>query len=312
MKEVLALEGRVVEILRRMGEVVVYGEQNTTPTQLFDYFCEKNMLALLVDVFLGQGEGAGCARSVKVKVQTLQTVGILVGNVKEETSLYYLLSNNYVNEIVGLPINNFSIWALDELMPTYISFLKTLALRLSTSPHLFQFFVDELSGHTFPLFTAAVNAASSEYAKTDAFVRVTALNVVVNVCKIEHDAIRRVIGESVKEQRALLKTLTTRLVERIKRMNKLTTGDHSDSARHSLILDEIGELQDQLYFINDLLQCGVRPLNVRLCEWLLRRVVFKPLLEGLRAGAERIERADKEVVDRLAVSEAKAVSEANR
>jgi hypothetical protein len=86
MKEVKALEGRVVEILRRMGEVVVYGEQNTTPTQLFDYFCEKNMLALLVDVFLGQGEGAGCARSIKVKVQTLQTVGILVGNVKEEVS----------------------------------------------------------------------------------------------------------------------------------------------------------------------------------------------------------------------------------
>ena len=81
-------------------------------------------------------------------------------------------------------------------------------------------------------------------------------------------------------------------------MNKLTTGDQSDAARHSMILDEIGELQDQLYFINDLLQCGVRPLNVRLCEWLLRRVVFKPLLEGLRGGAERIERADKDVVDR--------------
>ena len=50
----------MIEILRSMGEVVVYGEQNDTQgVGLFDYFCEKNMLALLVDVARGEGEGAG-------------------------------------------------------------------------------------------------------------------------------------------------------------------------------------------------------------------------------------------------------------
>ena len=60
----------------------------------------------------------------------------------------------------------------------------------------------------------------------------------------------------------------------------------NDATNSSLsqLSDEIGELQDQLYFINDLLQCGVRPLNVRLCEWLLRRVVFSPLLRGMLNG----------------------------
>ena len=33
-----------------------------------------------------------------------------------------------------------------------------------------------------------------------------------------------------------------------------------------------------------MLQCGVRPLNVRLCEWLLRRVVYSPLLRGMLNG----------------------------
>ena len=141
------------------------------------------------------------ARSASVKSQVIQTVSILVQNVRNETSLYYLLSNNYINELISIPLDNYSTEVLDELMPTYISFLKTLALRLSGSPTLFQFFVDELSGHTFPLFTAAVKAASSNYAMTDSFVRLTALNIVVNVCKIEHDAIRRVIGESVEEQK---------------------------------------------------------------------------------------------------------------
>lgn len=84
-----ACEARVVEILRRMGEVVVYGEQNDeasggASSGLFDYFCEKNMLALLVDVALGEGEGAGVARSAAVKSQVVQTVSILVQNVRNE------------------------------------------------------------------------------------------------------------------------------------------------------------------------------------------------------------------------------------
>jgi len=120
--------------------------------------------------------------------------------VRNETSLYYLLSNNYVNELIAIPLHALSHEALDEFMPTYISFLKTLAMHLSSSPTLFQFFVDELSGSTFPLFTAAITTAASEFAKTDSFVRVTALNIVVNVCKIQHDAIRRVIGDSLEEQ----------------------------------------------------------------------------------------------------------------
>jgi hypothetical protein len=161
LKAARGLEARAVELLRRLGEIVVYGEQNAAAAALFDYFCEKNMLALLVDVARGEGEGAGVARSVLVKAQVVQTVSILVQNVRNETSLYYLLSNNYVNELVAIPLQGYTDAALDEFMPTYISFLKTLALRLSSSPTLFQFFVDGLSGSTFPLFTAAVAAASS-------------------------------------------------------------------------------------------------------------------------------------------------------
>ncbi len=283
-QRVSALESRVIEDLRSLSEVVVYGEQNDEVKggALFDYFCEKNMLSLLVDIARGEGEGAGVARSIAVKAQVVQTVSILVQNVRNETSLYYLLSNNYINVLVSIPLSKFTNAALDELMPVYISFLKTLALRLSSSPTLFQFFVDAETGQTFPLFTAAINAASSDFAKTDRMVRSTALNIVVNVCKIQHDAIRRVIGDSVDEQRILLHALTTRLLDQIRELKQLTVGRTVDAARCDEIAGVSEELQDQLWFINDLLQCGVRPLNVRLCEWLLRRVVFTPLMQGMK------------------------------
>ena len=52
-----ASESCLVEILRSIGELVVFGEQNLDTengTSIFDYFCEKNMIALLVDIVLAK------------------------------------------------------------------------------------------------------------------------------------------------------------------------------------------------------------------------------------------------------------------
>ena len=57
----------------------------------------------------------------------MQTVSILVQNIRNETYLYYLLSNNHVNEIIQHPFDLTD----EELMAYYISFMKTLALKLN-------------------------------------------------------------------------------------------------------------------------------------------------------------------------------------
>ena len=78
---------------------------------MFDYFCEKNCLALLVDLITGraitpQTSDASAAEPTAylppgaVAVQVIQTISLLVSNVKENTSLFYILSNNYINEVI--------------------------------------------------------------------------------------------------------------------------------------------------------------------------------------------------------------------
>ena len=72
----------VVEILRMIAEMVVYGDSKSE--MLFDFFCEKNMLALFLEIMWSEG---GCP--ICVHVQILQTLGILVNSVRNDTSLYY-------------------------------------------------------------------------------------------------------------------------------------------------------------------------------------------------------------------------------
>lgn len=88
-----ASERRIVELVRGVAELIVYGEQNDLP-QFFDYLCEKNMVALLVD--LARAPKA----ALSIQVQVVQTLAILVQNCERPTSLFYLLSNNYLNELL--------------------------------------------------------------------------------------------------------------------------------------------------------------------------------------------------------------------
>ena len=60
-----------------------------------------------------------------VCVQLLQTLNILFENIRNETSIYYLLSNNHVNSII---VHKFD-FSDEEVMAYYISFLKTLSFR---------------------------------------------------------------------------------------------------------------------------------------------------------------------------------------
>ena len=86
-------QGVLIETIRAIAEVIIYDDQHTD--QLFEYFCEKNMLALIISLL----DHVNCGS--QLTVQIIQSVGILIQNIKSETSLYYTLSNNHINRIIS-------------------------------------------------------------------------------------------------------------------------------------------------------------------------------------------------------------------
>lgn len=178
-----------IELIRRVSELVVHDErasslsdQEDNQFALFELFCEKNVLGLIVNIVTGvafitnketekdfdneaDGKDSGnkivLLPSLPIATQAIQSISILVQNVSRATSLYFLLSNNRINELICLPlelygiaaesetgqmnsVNNFSYSThqngeLAELTTYFITFLKSLAMRMNAET--LQFFL---------------------------------------------------------------------------------------------------------------------------------------------------------------------------
>ena len=58
----------------------------------------------------------------------LQTLYILIQNIRSQTAIYYIFSNNHVNDIITLPFD----FEDDEVLGYYINLVKTISLRLTS------------------------------------------------------------------------------------------------------------------------------------------------------------------------------------
>ena len=268
----------MVEVIRRLAEIVVLGELSTTTDEetqntsvsVFEHFCERNALGLIVSIVQGscfqintQETGQTLNQSLSssdgtikkfnsnqcdkliddyysdknknnlvylpplsVATQAIQSVSILIQNVVRVTSLYFLLSNNRINDLIHLPLELYALAEerergldknnpgkndattirpksemsaeMSELATHFISFLKSLALRMNVET--LQFFLKypsvvldqpsssdvgedifNLKDVEFPLYARALEFCSPNH---DNFVRVTAMNICLNTLRL--------------------------------------------------------------------------------------------------------------------------------
>ena len=212
---------------------------------VFAYFCEKNVLPMLIDSLLchpppltsmevdttdnmvlpsntttigsSHSPFSGVTWTAAVKAQILQTMSMVLFNTSSPLSLTYLLSNNYMNELIMgiLPLDKWKEDSLEEILPPYITLLRGLVLRLrgdegkSCLPlflcqrqrHGRTTQADKRNDNTeetyLPLLYAAVQVfCSSQSSLRDSegcLVRTTAMNVILNLCRITDTEVRSVL-----------------------------------------------------------------------------------------------------------------------
>jgi len=346
-----ALERRVCELIQQIGEIVVNAGGNCEGSRyafgrgpggrgvnregtllvrtdpVFEYFCEKCILSLFVDIAKEVRQGTtncdplsslasqsvtsmklsssvsvhGVVWSGMVKAQVYQTVSLLVSDIRNQSIIYYLLSNNYINELIKciLPLQQWTEPAIAKMLPTYVELLKNLTLQVADDPHLFPFLTiengscgdgDDDNGNgncdddditeksarlnvEFPLFSAALETATSVYAQSDSQMYATCLAIIVNLMHITHLPIQTWICQSSVSQRILADHLCQRVLDRYHRMTNLTRGPVVDGARHNSIVSQLVRLKDEMGMIHEIFWSGVRGMDVRLCESLLQKVV---------------------------------------
>ncbi|KAJ4932680.1 hypothetical protein JOQ06_011095 [Pogonophryne albipinna] len=243
----------LVETIRSITEILIWGDQNDS--SVFDFFLEKNMFAFFLNI-LRQKSGR------YVCVQLLQTLNILFENISHETSLYYLLSNNHVNSII---VHKFD-FSDEEIMAYYISFLKTLSLKLNT--HTVHFFYNE---HTndFALYTEAIKF----FNHSESMVRIAVRTITLNVYKVDNQHMLHYIRD--KTAVPYFSNLVWFIGSHVIELDKCVKTDEEHRNRGKLS-DLVAEHLDHLHYLNDILIINCEFLNDVLTDHLLNRL-FLPL-----------------------------------
>ncbi|KAG7302494.1 hypothetical protein JYU34_012410, partial [Plutella xylostella] len=258
--------GTLVESLRCIAEILIWGDQNDS--SVFDFFLEKNMLSYFLKIMRQR-----CGGSSFVCVQLLQTLNILFENIRNETSLYYLLSNNHVNSII---VHKFD-FSDEEVMAYYVSFLKTLSLKLNN--HTIHFFYNE---HTkdFPLYTEAIKF----FNHPESMVRIAVRTLTLNVYRVQDASMLRFIRD--RTAAPYFSNLVWFIGKHILELDTCVRNDMDHQSQQKLD-DIVAEHLDHLHYINDILCLNIPDLNDVLTEHLLHKLFVPLYIYSLTADSRR-------------------------
>ncbi|KAK9825468.1 hypothetical protein WJX81_005951 [Elliptochloris bilobata] len=242
----------VVEALRSIAELMIWGDQHDA--RFFDYFAENNLLAHFT-AFLVQRSN----RQGDVAKQVLQTLSILIQNIRSTTAIFYLFSNNHVNEIIALRFD----FEDDEVLGYYINLLKTVSLKLNSST--VQFFYQDNGEHAaFPLYTEAVKFINHR----DGMVRAAVRTLTLNVYQIGDPAVQAfVVSQPASNYFTELAIFIAEQCQALDR--QLSSLEAGTSAAAFSLESLLAEVEDLLSYCNDILGTG----EPHLAELLLQRLL---------------------------------------
>ncbi|KHN75959.1 Uncharacterized protein gop-1 [Toxocara canis] len=219
----------LVEALRAIAEILIWGDQNDS--SVFDFFLEKQMLSYFLSIMTQKCGSYVC-------VQLLQTLNILFENIRHETSLYFLLSNNHVNSIITHKFD----FKNEEIMAYYISFLKTLSFKLNV--YTVHFFFNE-PAQEFPLYTEVIKF----YNHSEGMVRIAVRTTTLNIFKVEDEAMRAFVRSCSRDYLCAVVDLTA--LHSID-IDQFARSAENEASNRDRLTDLVGEHLDHIHYLNDI------------------------------------------------------------
>ncbi|KAF9980145.1 Protein CL16A [Mortierella antarctica] len=187
-------------------------------------------------------------------------------NVRSRESLYFLLSNNYVNQVICLRYD----FSNDEILAYYIYLLRTLSFKLSKDTIYF-FFNEHLDD--FPLYSEAIKFFNHEESMIRIAVRVITLNVYS-------------VNDHQMQDFILDRTTTTYFSNLVWFIGNYgtTVNDmllHPGEGEFSRMNYYLAEHMDCFYYVNDIIELEVSKINKILISHLLNRLLRPMYLDSL-------------------------------
>ncbi|KAH9805665.1 protein TRANSPARENT TESTA 9 [Citrus sinensis] len=246
----------VIEALRSIAELLTYGDQHNPA--YFEFFMEKQVMGEFVRILK-------VSRTHAVSLQLLQTLSIMIQNLKSEHAIYYLFSNEHINYLISYSFD----FRNEELLSYYISFLRAISGKLNknTISLLVKTQNDEVV--SFPLYSEAIRFAFHE----ESMVRIAVLG---------DDNVNRYITSSPHAE--YFSNLVSFFRKQCIELNKLvsSTLKNPDPNSTSTILAAVDEIEDNLYYFSDAISAGIPDIGRLLTDNCLQLLILPLLLPSLR------------------------------
>ncbi|XP_073052469.1 protein TRANSPARENT TESTA 9-like isoform X1 [Primulina eburnea] len=255
----------VIEALRSIAELITYGDQHDAA--FFELFMEKQVLGEFVRILR-------ISKTVTVSVQLLQTMSIMIQNLKSEHSIYYMFSNEHVNYLITYSFD----FRNEELLSYYISFLRAISGKLNkdTISLLVKMHDDEIV--SFPLYVDAIRFAFHE----ESMIRTAVRALTLNIYHVGDDAVNRFISRAPHEIYFL--NLIKFFRDQCSNLNHLV----SDASKNlgpesrSSVLSAVDEIEDNLYYFSDVVSAGIPDVGRLIMDNILKLLIFPLVLPSLR------------------------------
>ncbi|XP_068641608.1 protein TRANSPARENT TESTA 9-like isoform X2 [Aristolochia californica] len=258
-------KGSVIEALRSIAELVTYGDQHDPA--FFEFFMEKQIMGDFLRILK-------VSKTVTVALQLLQTMSIMIQNLRSDHAIYYIFSNEHINYLITYSFD----FRNEELLSYYISFLRSISGKLNknTISLLVKTQNDEIV--SFPLYVEAIRFAFHD----ENMVRIAVRALTLNVYHVGDECVNRYFTSTA------LADYFSNLVVHFRKQCLNLDGLVSKARKKASPVDAatiysaVDEIEDALYYFSDVISSGVPNLGRLITDNLLQLLIFPLLLPALK------------------------------
>ncbi|KAJ6742030.1 hypothetical protein OIU85_016144 [Salix viminalis] len=258
----------VIEALRSISELITYGDQHDS--NYFDFFMERQVMGEFVRILMVSG-------TVSISLQLLQTMSIMIQNLKSERAIYYMINNEHINILITYSFD----FRNEELLSHYISFLRAISGKLDKNTISLLVKTQNEEVVSFPLYVEAIRFASNE----DSMIRTAVRALTLNVYHVGDESVNRFVVKA--PQADYFSNLITFFQKQCIYLNGLVSETLKNPNSHTTtaIVNAVDEIEDNLYYISDVISAGIADVGRLITDNILQLLIFPLLLPSLQLDA---------------------------
>ncbi|KAA3485979.1 Protein CLEC16A [Gossypium australe] len=259
----------VIEALRSIAELLTYGDQHDS--SFFEFFMEKQVMGEFVRIL-------NISKTVTVSLQLLQTISILIQNLRREHAIYYMFSNEHVNYLITYSFD----FRNEELLSYYISFLRAISGKLNKNTISLLVKTQDEEVVSFPLYVEAIRFAFHE----ESMVRTAVRAITLNVYHVGDEFVNKFIASAPHSD--YFSNLVSFFRDQCINLSKLFSERPKNPCSESVsaILAKVDEIEDNLYYFSDVISAGIPVVGSLITDNILQLLILPLLFPALQIDAD--------------------------